>query len=174
MIPSKYRKLLLPALTLCLALTLTGCQNKTDQQAKPAKDDKGQVEDVHSQGPHGGHKFHFASGHDVLAEIVFAKDPRTIELYLIDHENEKQGVIATDNEITLTGLKHDGEDLPDVTLTAQPLEGEQGGSSHFIATGDAVPAEIDDEHALNGATFTATIDGKKRTATITLGEEAHH
>lgn len=160
---------------LCLlGFSLSGCRPKTKTgAAQPAEKVKGHLKDVHSQGPHGGQTFHFAEGHDVLAEIVFKKDPRRIELYFLEHDDKTKGVPASDKQITLTGLKHEGKSLPDVVLTAAPLAGEKDGASRFVASGMAVPAEVDEAHALNGATFTATIGGKKRSATINIHEHGH-
>ena len=157
---------------LCvLGFCLPGCRPKTKTgNAQPAEKVKGNLKDVHSQGPHGGRIFHFAEGHDVLAEIVFKKAPRTIELYFLEHDDKTKGVPASDRQITLSGLKHEGKSLPDVVLTAVPQEGEKDGASRFVAAGQAVPAEVEEAHALDGATFTATIGGKKRSATIHIHE----
>jgi len=161
-------------LVAAFAALLPGCGKKEEKtNVKPAEDNKQEVEGV--KGPHGGQTFHFASGHDILGEVVFSKEQRKIEIYIIDHNytKNKQGIIASDASITLTGLKHDGEDLPDVTLSAAPLEGEEGGSSHFEAAGDAVPKDVDELHALHGATFEVTIDGKSRKATVKVDEKPH-
>lgn len=162
-----------PLLLAALFLAPAGCGKKTKTEARPAADNKRPPKETTATGPHGGHKFHLAKGHDVVAEIKFTSEPRRVELYFLDHEDNTKGILAADEAITLSGLKHAGKDLADVTLKAAPLQGENGGSSHFEATGDAVPADVDEVQALNGATFTATIGGKSRKATVNAGEEEH-
>ena len=149
-----------------LLLNAAGCGKKTKTEAKPAQDDKKPVKHEHAKGPHGGHLFDVGLDHKYMGELVVSKDPRQIELYLVDHEDNKKAVMSGSKTITITAIKHGGKSLPDVTLEAVPLKTDKDGCSHFVADGDKVPKEIDDDEALHGAKFKVSIGGKEIEATI--------
>jgi hypothetical protein len=157
-------------LVLC-AVFLAGCGNKTKTEARPAKDNKKPVETEHAKGPHGGHLFDVGPGHEYMGELVLTKEPRQLELYLLDHHDKKKAVVSGSKAITITAIKHDGKSLPAITLEAKPLESDKDGSSHFVASGDKLPNELDDVDALNGAKFKVDIGGKPIEATISAEHE---
>lgn len=157
------------SLAAFMLVAVTGCPPKSEKTGdpKPAKTgDK--VEHTHDDGAHGGHKFHFEKGHDVLAELV-VKDGK-IAIFVIDHDDPSQTVEADDKEIKITGVKHDGKDLGPIVLKAMKKDKK----TWFEASGDAVPKEIKEAHDLNGGTFTVKIGGKERKATISEEDEDEH
>lgn len=158
-------RVLFVSLLACAAL-VAGCSKKTKNGAKPAKNDKKQVEEEHT-GPHGGHLFDVGDGHKYMGELVLSKEPRKLDLYLIDHNEHSKAVMSGSKAITITSIKHDGKSLPDVTLESRPLQTDEGGCSHFVAAGDKLPKEIDDVGELNGAKFKVKIGGEEVEASIT-------
>jgi hypothetical protein len=154
------------ACVLMCAVLLAGCNNKTKTEARPAKDNKKPIEQEHAKGPHGGHLFDVGADHKYMGELVVAKDPRKIELYLVDHEDPKKAVMSGSKTITITAIKHGEKSLPDVTLDMAPLKTDKDGCSHFAVAGDKSPTEIAADEALHGAKFKVNIAGKEIEATI--------
>jgi hypothetical protein len=158
---------------LCLvgcATLLAGCGKKTNNGAKPAKNTKAPIQEE-NKGPHGGHLFDVGEGHKYKGELALSTKPRKLELYLIDHNEPTKAVVSGSKAITITSIKHDGKPLPDITLDGDPLKSDKDGCSHFVASGDKLPKEIDDVGELNGAKLKVLIAGKEVEATI---EAEHH
>ena len=156
------------AAVLSAAVLLAGCtKSKTKGEYTEAKTG-GQIESEHDEGKHGGHLIHIDDHHKNMAEIV-VKDG-TITVYFVDHNDTSKAVLLSDQEIVISGLKHDGKDVA-ITLKAKPLDGETDGSSRFEAAGDAVPEHVKDHEVLHGGKFSYTIGDEK--FDVTIPEEDH-
>lgn len=160
---------LLLLLAVTIAIAPVGCRKKKSDDAKPAGGNGDNVPDAHAKGPNGGPAFDIGD-HKYRAEILVKEGK--VHLYILDHDDNKVAVPASDKQIKVTAIKHEGKSLPDFTLAAKPLEGEMdGSSSHFEASGDAVK-DIKEAHALNGAKFKVTIKGEEYDVEIKAHE--HH
>ena len=125
---------------------------------------------MHKPGPHGGQLLDLGE-HEFMAEVVFHEDdPKSITIYLIDHDDNTKAVLTKDENLTINGLKADGKEIS-LTLVSKPLEGEaDGDTSRFEITGDGIPAGIEDMHELGDGTFSVMINEKSYSGTI---EHAH-
>lgn len=156
------------SLTVAMLVALAGCNSDDTDYKKPAGD-SGPVKEVHGThkpGPHGG-KLLDLGDHEFMAEVVFKEDdPKTITVYLIDHNDNSKAVFTGDQELKINGLKV-GDSEVSLTLASKPQEGDpEGKTSRFEVSGESIPAEIEDMHELENGQFTVTINDIPYSGTI--------
>ena len=156
------------SLLMTATLLFAGCAKNESEFKKPtpSSDPIEEVHGTHKPGPHGGQLLDLGE-HEFMAEVVFKEDdPKSITVYLIEHDDNSKIVVSDDEKLTINGLKVDGQEIS-LTLTALPQEGDADGqTSRFEVSGDGIPEGIEDMHELGDGTFSVTINDKSYSGTI--------
>jgi len=156
------------SLMMTAIIFFAGCTTDESEYKKPVSD-PGPVEEVHGThkpGPHGGQLLDLGE-HEFMAEVVFKEDdPKSITIFLIEHDDNNKTVLTSDEKLTINGLKVDGQEIS-LDLVAKPQEGDADGkTSRFEVSGDGIPEGIEDMHELGDGTFSVTINDKSYSGTI--------
>ena len=157
----RFRGILSNSLMMTATILFSGCTTDESEYKQPAPS-PGPVEEVHGThkpGPHGGQLLDLGE-HKYMAEVVFKEDaPKSITVYLIEHDDNSKTVVSGDEKLTINGLKVDGQETS-LVFAAKPQEGDaEGKTSRFEVSGDGIPAGIEDMHELEDGTFSVMIDG---------------
>ncbi len=132
-----------------VALGLAGCtRQKSDEFKTQETGVKVKHKELHEHGPHGGHVTDLGAGHQYRVELTYKKEPRTITVYVMEHDSDKAVALETQ---AMT-LELEGEGKPqNVTLSAKPEDDDPADkSSRFAATGQEIPASIQDLEDIHG------------------------
>jgi hypothetical protein len=172
----RLNRILLNSLMMTATILLAGCNSNESDFKKPVPS-KGPVEEVHGThkpGPHGGQLLDLGE-HEFMAEVVFKEDnPKSITIYLIEHDDNSKIAVSNDQKLTINGLKVDGQETS-LTLAAKPQEGDaEGNASRFEVSGDGIPKGIEDMHELEDGTFSVMINGKSYSGTIEHDHDDDH
>ena len=159
---------------LALMTGLWGCAKSEDAEFKTQEKGVAVKESEHHHhhepGPHGGIVADLEN-HQYRLEITYAKDPRAITVYVLEHENDN--LAALDAQVITLELEGEGDPAP-VSLAADPQEKDpEGKASRFKVTGAAIPESIQDVEDIHGH-LVVTIDGKPLEAEISHDHEGHH
>ncbi|MCH7685468.1 MAG: hypothetical protein IH899_02095 [Planctomycetes bacterium] len=172
----RLRGILTYSLMMTAAILFAGCTTDEPEYKKPApsSDPIEEVHGTHKPGPHGGQLLDLGE-HEYMAEVVFKEDdPKSITVYLIEHDDNSKAVVSGDEKLTINGLKVDGQETS-LTLSAKPQEGDAiGKTSRFEVSGDDIPEGIEDMHELEDGTFSVMIDGKSYSSTIEHDHDDDH
>ena len=172
----RLRGILTYSLMMTATILFAGCSTDETEYKKPApsSDPIEEVHGTHKPGPHGGQLLDLGE-HEYMAEVVFNEDaPKSITVYLIEHDDNSKTVLSADEKLTINGLKVDGQEIS-LTLAAKPQEGDADGkTSRFEISGDDIPEGIEDMHELEDGRFSVMIDGKSYSGTIEHDHDDDH
>jgi hypothetical protein len=153
------------ALGVILAMAvISGCGDKRPESRLKSSASKTDHHDDHAhEGPHGGHIIELGD-EEYHAELVHDDKTNTATVYVLDSSAKKAAPIAAE-DVTIN-LTIDGK-AQQFKLAAKPLDGEQGKSSRFEASDEALMKALDAEGAKGRLNLTS--EGKTYS-----GEIEHH
>lgn len=147
---------------LVAGLFIVGCGDDSGayKESKKGKDVEAEKE---APPPHGGHLVHLEPHHAVHLELTFDADARKATIYVIEEKDEKWEPYSLEAEMLEFHQELDGKEA-EIEFKAVRADGETT-ASEFVAEGDALPTEIEDEEDFAGHVH-LEIDGKKHVGDI--------
>jgi hypothetical protein len=146
---------------------ITGCGDKRPEP-RPKSPTAKTAHDHPHEGPHGGHIIEL-SDEDYHAELVHDDKTNTVTVYLLDSSAKKAAPIAAE-DVTIN-LTIDSKPQQ-FKLAAKPLEGEQGKSSRFEASDEALMKALDAKGA--SGRLDLNVEGKAYSGTIEAHDHEDH
>ncbi|MFL5329527.1 MAG: hypothetical protein ACJ8C4_11485 [Gemmataceae bacterium] len=142
------------ALSLGIAIGLTGCGSSPPSAKGDSKQGHGKTEHVHGKGPHGGEIFDLGKYH---GELSFDNDKKEVTLYILGSDEKTLSPVTAKN-LTITtkvAKTKDGKDIPAMTIKMLPQDEANGKASKFVGTDPGLANDAEYEGTASGE-----LDGK--------------